>query len=446
MHKQFLEYINEYELITRESKVLLAVSGGIDSMVMADLFIRSGIQIGIAHCNFCLRGEESDKDEELVREYALSHKVSFYTTRFRTEEFARQNGISIQMAARDLRYDWFEIIRKDNDYDYIAVAHNLNDNIETLLINLTRGTGIAGMSGIKKTNNNIIRPLLFATRVLIEKYQKEHNIEYREDSSNPETKYVRNKIRHQVIPLLKDINPSVEITLNTTAERMSDINDIVVSYIGDLKNRLIISRDGNYTIDTKKLKPYLGNQTIIFELFRTFGVNTNNLDELYKIISGRTGARLFTSTHLIIKNRSEIIITLPSTNESDSYIIFTIEDLNKVPVIQSAGIVEKSKSFRIPADPDTACLDAEKISYPLLIRKWKPGDFFYPFGMAQRKKLSNYLIDRKFSIADKNNVQVMESDGRIVWIIGEKIDNRFRITDATAKILLVKSAVKSQRP
>ncbi|NLN30257.1 MAG: tRNA lysidine(34) synthetase TilS, partial [Bacteroidales bacterium] len=235
MLKKFGEYIEQNGLIRENEKILLAVSGGIDSMVMTDLFIRSGKEIGIAHCNFTLRGEESQADEEFVEKYAADHNISFFSVRFDTMTYAREKKISIQMAARDLRYSWFEKTRKKQGFDLIAVAHNLNDNIETFLINLVRGTGITGLSGIRKARDRVIRPLLFANRKSIEDYCRDNRIPYREDSSNTDTRYIRNKIRHQVLPLLTEINPSVENALNDTSGRLSDINEIFTACTDSLR-------------------------------------------------------------------------------------------------------------------------------------------------------------------------------------------------------------------
>jgi tRNA(Ile)-lysidine synthase len=443
MYNAFLKYINENGLVSKDDRILLAVSGGIDSMVMADLFVKAGIDTGIAHCNFTLRGQESDEDEEMVRKYSINHKIPFYTIRFNTEEYAERKGISIQMAARELRYEWFERIRKNNGFDCIAIAHNLNDSIETLLINLTRGTGVAGLSGMKRTGNRIIRPLLFSTRASIEEYQKKQNIQYREDSSNAETKYIRNKIRHHVIPLLKDINPSVEFTLNDTAERMSSINDIINSYIDDLRKKIFRDINGNLSTEAKQLTQFLGNKTIIYELFRPYGITNNNLNDLYKIFRGRTGKQLFTSTHRILKNRQEIIIAAIKEEKNDLYSINNVSDLKNICGIISARIVKKTSNFSIPMDCAIACIDLEKVSFPLIIREWRAGDYFYPFGMKQKKKLSDYLTDRKFSRFDKEKLRVMESAGKIVWLIGEKIDNRFRITEFTENILIIEKGVKA---
>lgn len=438
MQQVFLKYIEANNLIGKNEMVLLAVSGGIDSMVMADLFISSGLQAGIAHCNFCLRARESDKDENLVRKYAEEHKIPFYTIRFETKEYAIKNGISIQMAARDLRYEWFEKIRKENGYGSTAVAHNLNDNIETLLINLVRGTGISGLTGMKNTGNRIIRPLLFATRHIIEEYCHERHIKFREDQSNAETKYTRNKVRHLVIPILKEINPSIEFTLNETAERLSGINEIVSGVIEDIRKDVSIQVKNSISFNINKLKPLLNNKTIIFELFRSFGVSGTNVKDLIKIIGGRTGGQLFTHTHRLVKNRKEIIVSALSEYGNEAYIAGSVSELKLVPGIVSVRISSVTKSFRIPSRPESACLDLNAISFPLIIRKWHPGDFFYPFGMEQKKKLSDYFTDRKYSRIDKEKAYILESDGKIAWILGERIDNRFRISVDTKKALLIK--------
>ncbi len=441
MLQDFIKYIEENHLVKKGDSVLMAVSGGIDSMVMADLFIKSGIKTGIAHCNFCLRGRESDKDEELVRKFASDNKIPFFSTRFKTKEYAAERGISIQMAARELRYKWFEEIRKKNKFVITAIAHNLKDNIETLLINLTRGTGIAGLTGIRVSGDSIIRPLLFASRESIEKYCKSHKIKYREDKSNSETKYARNKIRHLVIPVLKEINPSIEATLNQTAERMREVNEICTGYIGSIRKNSFEQREETVILNLHLIQPFFHNKTILFELFRPYGITNNNLDDLLNVITGKTGGQLFTLTHRIIKNRKEIIISGHSQNENENIRINNAAELNLATGIESAKIINITKSYVIPTDSNLGCFDSQKISFPLIIRKWRPGDFFYPFGMDQKKKLSDYFVNRKFSRLEKEKARILESGGKIVWIIGERIDNRFRITRSTKKVL----AIEAQR-
>jgi len=440
---EFKKFIKENIIIKPDKRILLAVSGGIDSMVMADLFLRSGYKIAIAHCNFSLRAKESDKDEELVRIYSDNHNIPFFSTRFETKLYAKNKGISVQMAARELRYSWFEEIRKENRYDYIAVAHNLNDNIETLIINLTRGTGLAGLSGMRIVNNRIIRPLLFATRQDIKNYCTKHNIKYREDKSNADTKYTRNKIRHLIIPVLKEINPSIETTLNETAERLAGISEIVTEYIQDLRGRIMEQSDKSITFNIRLLREHLNNLAIVYELFKPFGISNVQLKDLLKVINGKTGSKIFTETHRIIKNRKEIIVIPEEKRIEASYCIKTLSDFKNVPGIEYAEYVNVTDKFEILTDSSAACIDSEIILFPLIIRNWKAGDYFYPIGMNQRKKLSDYFIDKKYSIPDKENKLVLESGGKIVWIIGDRLDNRFKITASTKKALIIKSTKKA---
>ncbi|MGD0342245.1 MAG: tRNA lysidine(34) synthetase TilS [Bacteroidales bacterium] len=439
MQEEFLNYIEENHLFKKGDKILLAVSGGIDSMVMADLFIKSGLKPGIAHCNFCLRGRESDKDEELVKNLAAFHKIPFYSIRFDTKRYSKENGVSIQMAARELRYEWFEKIRKKKGYSAIAVAHNLNDNIETLLINLTRGTGIAGLTGIKNSGNHIIRPLLFATRKMIKEYSIRQNVNFREDKSNNETKYTRNKIRHLVIPVLKEINPSIEATLNETSERMGATNEIVNYFTDKLRQTLLKKKDGNLVVNITRLKPSLGNSTLLYELFKPYGITGSLMADLHKIVEGETGGQLYTGTHRFLKNRNEIIISAQTEIKHEYYIANSIAGLKKIPCIKSVSKIIPDRGFKISHDRKTACLDFDKIAFPMTVRRWLPGDSFYPLGMKKKKKLSDYFIDRKFSILDKEKALILESGGEIAWIVDERIDDRFRVTDATRKILIIKS-------
>ena len=443
MIDEFKKFISDNNIIKPGDNILLAVSGGIDSMVMAHLFLQLDYNIGIAHCNFSLRAKESDKDQEMVKKFALNNKIPFFTIQFETKTFAKENRLSIQMAARDLRYKWFEDVRKENGYDVIAVAHNLNDNIETLLINLIRGTGLAGMAGMKPISNRIIRPLLFATRQVISDYRDRHGIVFREDRSNADTKYTRNKIRHLVIPVLKEINPAIEMTLNEAAERFLEFNDIVSLYISQLRESVSDEQEQFITFNVTKLKTHLHNKSILFELFKPYGITNTLLTDLIKVINGKTGGQIITDSHRIIKNRKEIIISHEDFLNETSYNIENIEAFCNFPGISSAKNVKISESYEIPSDPHVACLDSQKISFPVIIRKWKPGDYFYPLGMNQKKKLSDYFIDKKYSIFDKENIFILESDKKIVWIIGDRIDDRFKITSSTNKGLLLKSKRKA---
>ncbi len=439
MLKDFNKFISDNNLVGPSDKVLMALSGGIDSMVMSHLFRQTGTETGIAHCNFTLRAAESDKDEDMVRKYAEQLEIPFYSVRFETEKYATQKGLSVQMAARELRYEWFEKIRKENGYNTIAVAHNLNDNIETLLINLTRGTGIAGLTGMRPAANNIIRPLLFATRQVIADYCSQHRIIYREDVSNAGTKYIRNKIRHLVIPVLKEINPSVENTLNETAERLYGINTLLTEYISEIRQKVAEEKDELIMFNCSPLKTYAQNSSLLFELFKPYAVSNVQLNDLRRVIEGRTGSQIFTDTHRIIKNRKVILITPKKTGEETSVRIDNLNELRRAPGILSAALADITAGFEILSNPKIASIDYAKITFPLVIRKWKAGDHFYPLGMSRKKKLSDYFIDNKYSMLKKENCLILECAGRIVWIIGDRIDNRFSISSSTKKALIIKS-------
>lgn len=437
MKEEFEKYILENRLIEPTSRILCAVSGGIDSMVMTELFLKIGSDIGIAHCNFNLRGEESDADEEFVRQFAGKHGIPFFSASFDTSGFASEKGISIQMAARELRYQWFEEIRHKNGFDLIALAHNMNDNIETFLINLTRGTGLAGLTGMKPRHNNLIRPLLFASRDAITNYSDINDVAFREDRTNADIKYTRNRIRHSIIPVFRRINPSFDTTIIETAERLGEINEIVNAFISPIKERAIIQKDNLVTVKIKEIPVLAYRRTILFELFRPFGVASSQLEDLEKLTKGPTGNQLFTQNWRLIRNRNEIII-LPRENSSGSYFeITSADDFKNIPFIISYEHKKIDENFLIPSSPLKACLDADKLSYPLIIRRNIPGDYFYPLGMRSKKKLSDYFIDKKYSIPDKEKCLILESAGQIVWVIGDRIDNRFRITEATRKTLVI---------
>ncbi len=439
MLEEFLKYIRENSLLKKNSRILLAVSGGIDSMVMAHLFIRAGIESGIAHCNFSLRGTESDLDEDFVREFSLMNRIPFHTTRFSTRDFAAQKGISVQMAARELRYEWFEKVRKENRYNFIAVAHNLNDNIETLLINLSRGTGLMGLTGMKPLNNTIIRPLLFATRDRIAAYSAENGVGFREDRSNAETKYTRNKIRHLVIPVLKEINPSIEDTLTETARRLSEIQEIIAEYSENTRKQVSSVRGRQIIFNIHSIHALKVSHAIIFELFRPYGITGTLLPDLVRLFTGRSGRQLFTRTHRIIRDRNDLIVSPLKLPEKRRFEISRMEDLQDVPYFLTAAIIPDRAGFKIPADSSIACLDYDTIRFPVIVRSWEKGDYFYPLGMNQKKKLSDYFIDRKFSLLKKEQASVLESDNRIAWIIGERIDDRFKVTPSTTRILMIRS-------
>lgn len=439
MIEEFRRFITENHLFNSTDRLLLAVSGGIDSMVMTHLIIKMGSDIAIAHCNFNLRGAESDRDEAFVKRFADKNMIPFHSASFDTTGYAGEKGISIQMAARELRYRWFEEVRSQNNYEYIVLAHNMNDNIETFLINLTRGSGLAGLTGMKPKYNKLVRPLLFATRKAITQYCRKNKIKFREDRSNSDTKYTRNKIRHSILPLFREINPSFDSTITETAERLGEINEVVTSFISGIRQKSTLIKGDHVIIRLKELKDLPQRSTILYELFRPFGITSKQTDDLLRLTEGETGSQLFTRSSRLVKNRNEILI-VPFASDREVYNeIRSVDDLRKLPEFRSAEIKKVSKSFRIPESASIACLDADKILFPLVIRKWVHGDFFFPLGMRSKKKLSDYFIDKKYSLPEKEKQLILESDGKIIWVIGERIDNRFRVTDKTKNVLEIKS-------
>lgn len=441
MTGRFSRFITDNDLFSPDDRVLLAVSGGIDSMVLAHLFMRQGFDFGIAHCNFNLRGTEANDDERFVREYAENHRIEFFAKSFDTTGFASSKGLSIQMAARELRYRWFEELRSASGFDAVALAHNLNDNIETFLINLVRGTGIAGLAGIKPKNEYLVRPLLFASRAEIREYCEKYEVKYREDSSNADTKYVRNKIRHLIVPVLREINPSFENTIEETISRVGDINEIYSGHIAKIRKSLIRESKNSQSIKISDFTSLTPLNTMVFELFRSFGLTRPMVPELIKLATSRTGSHLNTSSHRFIRNRSEILIeNIESDSESALHMVFnSLDELLAgnfgAKVVQAAC----GEGFEIPRNATSTCVSLNKLKFPVIIRNWKPGDIFYPLGMNKKKKLSDFFIDNKLSMPEKERVLVMESGGKISCIIGIRTDNRFRITKATTKCLIIDS-------
>jgi tRNA(Ile)-lysidine synthase len=437
LFEEFRTFARENKLFSENDRILLAVSGGIDSMVMLHLFTRMGSGIVVAHCNFKLRENESDLDEELVGNYAASTNIPFIPVSFDTSGYAAEQGISIQMAARELRYDWFEKIKAEKKCSLIAVAHNLNDNIETLLINLIRGTGLTGLTGMKPSSGGIIRPLLFATRAAIEEYRSEFGVPYREDRSNAENKYTRNKIRHLVIPVLREIISSVE-KHSTNGLYGLPASKHTYPLIFVTSDRSYHRKEAGHL--SLIVKNWL-NTAAAGQCFSNFSTLLESLNRLQvtfrKLIRAGTGKQLFTPSHRILRNRDEIIVSPLGRNRQDPMLIESVADLLNLPLIRSVSVNTVDENFRISRNPRIACIDRDLISLPLTVRRWKEGDWFHPLGMAGRKKLSDYFVDRKYSLLQKEETMILESAGKIVWVMGDRLDDRFRVTESTTTVLLI---------
>lgn len=436
MVEKFLEYSKFNSLLTEANRIVVAVSGGIDSMVLAHLYLESGVKPAVAHCNFSLRGAESDSDEEFVRDFANRNGLVFHTIRFNTTDYASSNSISIQMAARDLRYNWFEEIRSKNGYEAVAVAHNLNDNAETFFINLIRGTGISGLTGMKARNENIIRPLLFATRDEIVTYASYHNIAYREDSSNAKVKYVRNKIRHNIIPVFKEINPDVLSSVTFTMEHLSGSAEIINNAVEDIRNNTFRVSNIGISVSIEKLKLLRPEKSYLFELFRPYGLSPHQTGEISDLIRGNVGKMLYTHSHRIIRDRDDLIITNIIPEPVSATVFNSFKELKESPVFSSVIITDAS-SVKPEADPEKAFIDADLITYPLTYRLWEQGDRFSPLGMKGIKKISDFLVDSKISRVAKERIMVLASGQSIIWVAGHRLDNNFRVTENTTSVLII---------
>lgn len=405
-----------------------------DSIVMLHLFYKAKLNFAVAHCNFGLRGEDSDADEQFVKKLAKKYKVPFYSEQFDTEAFALQEKVSIQMAARVLRYEWFEGICKDNGFSVIATAHHLNDTLETVLFNLTKGTGIAGLHGIQSKNGRIARPLLFANREEIYEYVVENQLAWREDSSNQSSHYHRNLIRNEVIPLLKTINPNLEHTIEHTVDRVLAVEKIFLAEVE--KTRVVVMRqEGEVTyINFEKLQTEIEPVIKLHELLKPFHFTYIQVNDIWQTLGAESGRQFDSPSYRLIKDRTELVITakglqsyIPATIDAD-----TTQFQNEVISLSIQKV--SASGFKIPSSPKIAALDLATLKFPLKIRLWKQGDKFCPLGMKQKKKVSDFLIDEKVPVNIKERTYVLLSGDDIVWIVGMRIDDRFKLTKETTEV------------
>lgn len=418
------QYIRDNKLFTIKDKIIVALSGGADSVALLRLLVDLGYTCEAAHCNFHLRGSESDRDESFVADLCKTLSIPLHIQHFQTIEFAAEQHLSIEMAARQLRYTWFETLRQKREAKYIAVGHHKDDSIETFLLNLIRGTGINGLLGIRPINGKIARPLLCLSREDIIKYLQSIGQNYVTDSTNLQEEYTRNKIRLNLLPQLAEINPSIKETLIHTTEYLNDVVLVYKKGIEDGKKR--VQTKQGILIDALLSEP--SPEALLFELLYPLGFNASQTSDIYKSLTRQSG-KIFTSRHwMIVKDREYLLIKaiLPDTQALHFPFSYTIKEQ------------EKGENFVIPRDPNTACFDKEKLKGPLFFRLWKRGDSFIPFGMNGRKKVSDYLTDRKFSLLQKEQQWLLCSGDCIVWLVGERIDNRFRVDNHTRQITIIK--------
>jgi tRNA(Ile)-lysidine synthase len=440
--QNFTAYILKHHLFEQKDKLLIAVSGGLDSAVLCELCRQAGFDFAIAHCNFKLRGAESDRDENFVKQLAIKYNVPFYVTVFDTVAIAKKTKKSIEETARNLRYDWFATLLKENKLQYLLTAHHADDNVETVMMNFFRGTGIKGMRGILTKQNNIIRPLLFAKRKEIEKFSQENNIDFVTDSTNAESDFTRNYFRNDLIPAIEKVFPETVNNVLHNIDRFADIEYLYKESMGAIKKGLLEIRGKEIHIPVLKLAKTKPLQSVIYEIITPYNFTAAQVGEVEKLVIVDSGKYCTSPTHRILKNRNWLIIAaIENTVENEHFLIE--ENDREIIFGKNKLLIEKFNQLdKIDTNPHVACINAADLKYPLLLRKWKQGDYFYPLGMKNlpagrqgKKKLSRFFMDLKLSLLEKENVWVVESDKRIVWVVGLRIDDRFKITGYSQYIL-----------
>lgn len=437
---KFQEYVTREKLFTPKDKILLTVSGGVDSMVLMSLCVNSGYTVGVAHCNFSLRGAESDEDEILVQEHARKYGIECYNRRFDTVGEMERTGESMEMAARRLRYTWFAELCEEHGYTVIAVAHHIDDSIETFFINLLRGTGLRGLTGIHQQVGRVVRPLMFATRKEIVEYALHKHIPYREDSSNKTTKYLRNKIRLGLTPRIREINPRFPFIMSRNIERLMAAQRFIDGAIDHIYTDAVSDDGGIITINIDRITDADTREFVIYEILSSrFGFKGDVVDGLCRALQNETtGRRFYSRSHVAYVDRGNIVVAEVSDEDScqvavkqgqqraycgNAVLYFEVVDVDSLPTYNVADNV--------------ALLDADKVEFPLTLRRWSEGDTFIPFGMTGRKKVSDFLIDGKVSMAEKGRQFVLISGSEIAWLVGRRIADPFRITDQTERVLRI---------
>lgn len=443
MVEEFVAFIKHQQLFSEKDRLLLAVSGGTDSVVLADLCHRAGYSFAIAHCNFQLRGKDSDEDEAFVRALAARYGVKCLVQTFATEEACEETGESVQMVARRLRYQWFEELLVSGEYQYMATAHHKNDVLETMLFNLSRGTGIAGLRGMPAKSGALVRPMLFAEKSQITTYIEQHHLKWREDSSNASDKYARNLIRHTVVPQLLQINPSLLRTLDDTLERLQDTEKVLHHYVEEVSARCTTYHDEDVWLAIDVLQEVEALPLVLSEILKLFNFSYEQARNIAWHVKedgyDKVGKQFTTTGYKLNIDRTYLIISPAKDIASAEYVLeqFTGE-VQVADLFALQAEFCSAEDYHIQAEPAIAALDAGKLVFPLRIRRWQPGDWFYPLGMRGKKKLSDFMIDQKIPLNFKDQVYVLLSGEDIVWVIGYRIDDRYKLTSATRQIFQLK--------
>jgi len=439
--RNFIEFNG---LLKHEDKILLAISGGLDSVVLLHFLVCEGYNVVAAHCNFQLRGNESDEDELFVSQLTEKLGVNLFTKKFSTLEYAEKNKLSIQIAARQLRYSWFEELIKTNNIDKLAVAHHLDDNIETLFINLLRGSGLAGVKGIPIKNEKIVRPLMCVYRQEIREYSKLNEIEFREDSSNKSKKYLRNKIRHELIPILKNIDKSSGETIANSLLYLADDDNIFNQLIHEKRNEILEFKDETIFLPHKKLLDLHPLNSWVYRILKPYGFSRDVCNSICEGFGKQQSGKIyFSETHRLVNDRNRFIIQ-KINNKEEKREFEILSDQKKIlePINLEFHFIKNETGLEFGTDKKIAYFDLNKLTYPLKLRRWREGDKFKPFGLKGNKLLSDFFVDQKLSLPEKEKVWLLCSAEKIIWVVGLRTADNFKVSKSTKKILKVKLTKK----
>ena len=418
--------------------ILVAVSGGLDSVVLLDVLHQLGLPLAVAHCHFGLRGEEADADEQFVRKLAKQYEAPYHAEFFQTKVFAEREGLSTQMAARLLRYRWWEQVREQNNYAAIATGHHRRDAAETMLLNLTHGTGLAGLHGIRARNGHVVRPLLACAKDDLHDYVVAERLIWREDVSNDSPVYQRNRLRQQVLPVLREINPNLDNTLATTAERVGGAEEIVRRYVETLATQARRDAPEAVYFDLAPLREAAAPALVLHELLREFSFSWVVTKEIVTAFDGPPGKQFDSPTHRLVKDRGQLVLTARRLAQYGTFQLAEGQADLLADNLRLRATLYEGAGYVVPRSRSTAALDADSLKFPLTLRRWQEGDWFMPLGMKGKKHLSDFLIDQKVPLNLKDEVRVLTSaDGKICWVVGYRVDERFKVTDDTERVLAV---------
>lgn len=435
--KKIEKFIADNSLLVAGKPLLVGFSGGADSVVLADTLLRLGYQVALAHCNFHLRGEDSVQDQRFVERFAERRGLRLFVTEFQTVEEAKKRGISIEMAARELRYEWFERLTSEHDFQAIAIAHHRNDQAETILLNLARGTGLAGLSGIRAKRDKIVRPLLCVNHSEIMNYIEERGLEFCTDRTNADTRYHRNRLRHNVVPQLEELNPRFVDSMQSFSEQMCEYNDFFQQKISEELQQVVENRDDKIFVNFQKLQATGFERIFLFETVRKAGFPASMFSEIYKLRDSEVGRWLSYQDLVVARDRGGLLIYTEAAADEKVYEVSLDSSDADLPLPLRLSVIERSDLKTLKTSPNVALLDVERLNFPLKLRLWRAGDSFQPFGMQGRRKLSDFLKDQKLNPEAKRNTWVLLSEGEIAWVVGQRISNSFALAEGSKRVLKI---------